>query len=92
MSVPFATPEEVRTVARQLADLRLFVQEFVASIDDTVSTAKALEITGIKSRTTLIAERQRDGSLLTFTQVGKRVSYSRASCVAYRLAHQRLAA
>lgn len=97
--VHILTPEDLerslaplrQRVAQQEAEAardREFMRQFLASIDDQVSTQKALEISGIKSRTTLIAERQRPGSPLTYTSSGRSVSYSRAGCIAYKLSHQ----
>jgi hypothetical protein len=90
-ALPFATPADLARVERELTALRGFVQEFISSQDDEVSTKDALKITGIKSRTTLIAERGRPGSPLKYTSHGRSASYSRAGCVAYKLAHQRAA-
>jgi hypothetical protein len=73
---------------RKLAADRAFISEFIKSQDDQVKAKKALEITGIKSRTTLIAERQRPGSPLTYTVTGRSVTYSRAGCIAYKQKHQ----
>lgn len=86
--LPFATPADVARLERELQQMREFMREFIGSIDDQVTTKKALEITGIKSRTTLIAERDRPKSLLTYTQHGRAVTYSRAGCVAHKLARQ----
>lgn len=76
---------------RQLREVCQFVRELVESVDDHVSTAQALKLTGIKSRTTLIAERDRAGSLLKYTKQGRSAAYSRASCIAHKL-HFQLAA
>jgi len=56
--------------------------------DDEVSTKKALELTGIKSRTTLIEERDRPGTLLRYSKHGRSTSYSRKSCIDYKLARR----
>ncbi len=90
-SLPFATPSELAAIRRELAELRGFVREMVNSVDDQVSTAQALRLTGLKSRTTLIAERQRPGTLLKYTKQGRSAAYSRASCIAHKL-HFQLAA
>jgi hypothetical protein len=79
---------EVAQLRKERDADRAFMREFLASLDDQVPAKKALEITGIKSRTTLIAERQRPGSPLTYTVTGRSVNYSRAGCIAYRLGHQ----
>ncbi len=86
--LPFATPADVRRLERELAAMRLLMQEFMNSLDEEVSTAQALKITGIKSRTTLIAERDRPGTTLKYTKMGRSTAYSRAGCVAYKLAHR----
>ena len=54
-SLPFVTPADLARVDRELQALRAFLAEFLRSQDDQVGYKKALEITGIKSRTTLIA-------------------------------------
>jgi hypothetical protein len=61
---------------------------YVASINDEVTTAEALRLTGIKSRTTLLEERDRPGTLLRYSKHGRSTSYSRKSCVDYRLSRR----
>lgn len=90
-SLPFATPADVARLERQLQDVCRFVRELVESVDDQVSTQQALKLTGLKSRTTLIAERKRPGTLLKYTKQGRSTAYSRASCIAHKL-HFQLAA
>lgn len=87
-TLPFATPEDIAQLRAEREADRAFLREFLASIDDQVDAKRALKITGIKSLTTLIAERQRPGTPLTFTKNGRSVSYSRAGCVAYKLGYQ----
>lgn len=87
--VEFVTLEEHRSVVQELADLRRLVADFVASIDDDVDTKTALKLTGIKSVTTLMAERDRPGTLLRYSKLGRSCVYSRASCLAYKRAHRR---
>jgi hypothetical protein len=99
-TVSIVTPEDLQRLEerltqqfeeryeRKLAADRAFLSEFLKSQDDQVSARKALEISGIKSRTTLIAERKRPGSPLSYTVTGRSVSYSRAGCIAYKLGHQ----
>ncbi|MDO7849929.1 hypothetical protein Q5H92_26455 [Hymenobacter sp. M29] len=72
----------------ELSQHKAFQSAFIESLDDQVTTKKALDITGIKSRTTLIAERDRPDSLLAYTHNGRAVTYSRAGCVAHALARQ----
>ena len=79
---------EVAELRAEVAEERAFRRDFLASLDDQVSTKKALQISGIASRTTLIAERQRPGTLLTYTHEGRSVTYGRAGCVAHKRAHQ----
>jgi hypothetical protein len=66
--------------------MRLAVHEEFA--DDEVGTKKALQLTGIKSRTTLIEERDRPGTLLRYSKHGRSTSYSRKSCIDYRLSRR----
>jgi hypothetical protein len=87
-SIAFVTPAELHQfVARlELVEMRLAVHEEFA--DDEVRTKKALQLTGIKSRTTLIEERDRPGTLLRYSKHGRSTSYSRKSCIDYRLSRR----
>lgn len=87
--VEFVSLEEHLSVKRELADLRRLVADFVASVDDEVDTKAALKLTGIKSVTTLMAERDRPGTLLNYSKLGRSCAYSRASCLAYKRASRR---
>ncbi|GAA4349983.1 hypothetical protein GCM10023185_07180 [Hymenobacter saemangeumensis] len=87
--MPFATPADIADLRREFLALQAFVQEFVSSQDDEVDTKTALKLTGIKSRTTLIMERERPGTLLKHAKHGRSTSYSRASCIAYKRAKRR---
>jgi hypothetical protein len=87
-NLPFATPEDIAQLRAEREADRAFMREFLASIDDQVDAKKALKITGIKSLTTLIAERQRPGTPLAYVKNGRSVTYSRAGCVAYKLGYQ----
>lgn len=89
MTIEFVTLQEHFVVVRELAELRRLVGDFVASLDDDVDTKTALKLTGIKSPTTLIAERQRPGTPLQHSKLGRSCVYSRASCLAYKRAHRR---
>jgi len=80
--------QEVAELRALVKEERAFRREYVASFNDEVSTLEALRLTGIGSRTTLIAERQRPGTPLTHTHHGRSVRYGRAGCIAYKLAHQ----
>ena len=80
-------PARLLECERKLESMELFMREFLNSLDDQIGYKEALKISGIKSRTTLVAERRREGSLIKFTHHGRSVAYSRAGCVAYRLAH-----
>lgn len=85
--LPFATPADLARIERQVAALQAYiVGEFIPTLDKQISAAEALKITGINSRTTLVAERRRPGSLLRYTQHGRSVAYSLAGCVAYKMA------
>ena len=90
-AIEFVTPEEHRAVQREVRQLRELVQEFLASVDVEVDTARALRLTGIRSRTTLIAERERPGTPLKYSKHGRSTSYSLVSCLHYKQA-MRLAA
>ncbi|MBD2769684.1 hypothetical protein IC235_17475 [Hymenobacter sp. BT664] len=68
----------------------MLVADLLESLDDDVDTKTALKLTGIKSRTTLIAERQRRGTLIRHSKLGRSCMYSRASCLAYKRAHRLL--
>jgi predicted mannosyl-3-phosphoglycerate phosphatase (HAD superfamily) len=87
-SITFVTPAELSEVVARLdmVEQRLAVHEEFA--DDEVRTKKALELTGIKSRTTLIEERDRPGTLIRYSKHGRSTSYSRKSCIDYRLARR----
>ncbi|MGI4871466.1 MAG: hypothetical protein ACRYFX_09845 [Janthinobacterium lividum] len=80
--------DEVTQLRHEMKEIRGFMADFLASLDDQVSTKKALELSGIASRTTLIAERQRPGTLLTHSHNGRTVTYGRAGCIAHKRAHQ----
>jgi hypothetical protein len=88
-TISYVSVEEFEALKAEVKELRIIIADFLASIDDTVSSAKALQLTGIRSLTTLIAERQRPGTLLVYSHHGRSVHYSRASCLAYRRARQR---
>ena len=90
-AIEFVTPEQHLAVVREVRELRELLAEFLASVDLEVDTARALRLTGIKSRTTLIAERQRPGTPLKHSKHGRSTSYSLVSCLNYKQAH-RLAA
>ena len=87
-SIAFVTPAELsQVIARlDLVEMRLAVHEEFA--DDEVRTKKALQLTGIKSRTTLIEERDRPGTLIRYSKHGRSTSYSRKSCIDYRLSRR----
>lgn len=82
-------PEDYRATKREVAELRLLVTDLMSSLDDEVNTATALKLTGIKSITTLMAERDRPGTQLKYSKLGRACAYSRASCLAYKRAHRR---
>jgi hypothetical protein len=84
----YVTLEEHEALKAEVQQLKVIVTDFLASLDDKVSTKQALQLTNIKSRTTLIIERQRPDTLLTFSYQGRSVLYSRASCLAFRRARQ----
>ena len=83
-AIEFVTPEEHRAVQREVRQLRELVQEFLASVDLEVDTERALHLTGIRSRTTLIAERDRPGTPLKYSKHGRSTSYSLVSCLRYK--------
>ncbi|SFP79618.1 hypothetical protein SAMN04515668_0373 [Hymenobacter arizonensis] len=84
--IEFVTPTEHQKLVEEVAYLRLLVADLLDSLDDEVNTSTALRLTGIKSRTTLIAERNRPETLLRYSSHGRSISYSRASCLAYKRA------
>ena len=71
---------------QQLLEERLTA--YVESVEDDVDTHEALRITGIKTRDTLIKERNTPGTLLRYTKHGRSVSYSRKSCIDFKLARR----
>ena len=84
------TREDLAPVLRRLVQLEALVAAYVEAMDEDVPTATALRLTGIGSRTTLIAERQRPGTLLVHRKEGTRALYSRRSCIAHKLARRQL--
>ena len=91
LELELVTVEEHLAVVREVRELRDLLADFLDSVDQEIDTARALVLTGIQSRTTLIAERQRPDTLLRYTKHGRSTAYSLASCLAYKRAH-RLAA
>lgn len=85
-TISYVSVEAHEALQAEFAELKALVSEFIASLDDQVDTKRALAITGIKSRTTLIVERKRPDTLLSYTAHGRSVAYSRASCIMYRRA------
>lgn len=79
---------ELDALKAEVHELRAIVTDFLDSLDDRVSTKQALQLTGIKSRATLIAARQRPDTLLAYSHQGRSVLYSRASCLAFRRARK----
>lgn len=77
---------ELNALRAEIRELRTIVTDFLNSIDDGVSTKQALQLTGIKSRATLIVARQRPNTLIAYSYQGCSVPYSRASCLAFRRA------
>ena len=83
-SIHFVTPEEHQAVVQEVSELRALVTDLLDSLGDEVDTATALRLTGLHSRSSLIAERTRPGTPLKFCKHGRSVSYSRTSCLAYK--------
>ncbi len=84
-----AVQEAVAPLIRQaVAPLEARLTAYIEAVDDDLPTAQALRLTGIGSRTTLIAERQRPGTLLAWRKEGTRALYSRRSCIDYKLARR----
>lgn len=81
-------PEQLTTLQREMANMKMVLAAYVESIDDQIDTTTALKITGIKSRDTLTKERDRAGTLIRYCKHGTAVSYSRKSCIDYKLAKQ----
>ncbi|MDF7810784.1 hypothetical protein [Hymenobacter sp. YC55] len=80
-----ALPNQYQQLEQRLVLLEQRLTAYVESVNDEVDTHEALKLTGIKSRTTLIEERKRPGTLLQYSKHGKSVSYSRKSCIDYKL-------
>ncbi|KUG06906.1 hypothetical protein [Solirubrum puertoriconensis] len=78
-------PAKMHELEQRFAALELQLQAYVEAIDDDVDTATALQLTGINSRTTLVAERDRKGTLLKYRKEGTKCLYSRRSCIDYKL-------
>ena len=87
-TVSFVTPEELLKRDQRIDRLEQFLTAYIESVDDEVDTATALQLTGIKSRTTLIEERDRPGTLLRYSKHGRSTAYSRASCIDYKLSRR----
>ena len=87
-TIEFITPAEHQRLVEEVAELRTLVLDLLASIDYEVDTKAALKLTGIKSVTTLMAERGRPNTPLKYSKLGRACAYSRASCLAYKRAHR----
>ncbi|GGG33889.1 hypothetical protein [Hymenobacter glacieicola] len=85
-TLSFVTPEEFQQLSTRVDELAERLKAYVETTDDEVDTTTALKLTGIKSRTTLIEERKRPGTLLKYSTHGRSVSYSRKSCIDYKQA------
>ncbi|WP_125921780.1 hypothetical protein [Hymenobacter lapidarius] len=86
--IEVVTAAEHQKLVDEVASLRTLCTDLLNSLNEDVDTKTALKLTGIKSCTTLINERQRPGTLLQFSKLGRRCVYSRASCLAYKRAHR----
>ncbi|GGF22489.1 hypothetical protein [Hymenobacter cavernae] len=84
-SLSFVTPDDLAVVIELVQGIKAKLDAYIESVDDEIDTATALKITGIKSRTTLIAERDKPGSLLKYSKLGTRPTYSRSACIEYKL-------
>lgn len=80
-----ALPTQLSELSQRMLHLEQRLTAYVESVNDEVDTHTALKLTGIKSRTTLIEERDRPGTLLSYSKHGRSVSYSRKSCIDYKL-------
>ncbi|WP_045687735.1 hypothetical protein [Hymenobacter sp. AT01-02] len=75
--------EAERMIADALAPLQQELTYLRAQTNEWVDTATALKLTGIKSDTTLRAERKRPNTVLKYSGIGRAIRYSRDSCVAF---------
>jgi hypothetical protein len=87
-TLSFITPDELRPVLDRLAVLEQRLAAYIETTNDEVDTKTALQLTGIKSRTTLLDERDRPGTLLRYSKHGRSTSYSRKSCIDYKLSRR----
>ncbi|MCC3159482.1 hypothetical protein LJ737_19730 [Hymenobacter sp. 15J16-1T3B] len=78
-------PAQLYALQQQMQQMQVRLDAYVESIDDDVDTATALKLTGIASRTTLLAERDRPGTKLAYRKEGTKCLYSRRSCIDYKL-------
>lgn len=83
-----ALPAQLQELARRVLQVELRQTAYEESFGDEVDTHEALKITGIKTRDTLIKERNRPGTLLRYSKHGRSVSYSRKSCIDYKLSRR----
>ena len=81
-------PERILALERRQQATEQRLDAYIETTDDEVDTETALRITGIRSRDTLTKERDRPGTLLRYCKHGTSVSYSRKSCIDYKLARQ----
>ncbi|MDF7813637.1 hypothetical protein [Hymenobacter sp. YC55] len=83
-----ALPAQLQELSQRMLQMEWRLLAYVESVNDEVDTHEALKITGIKSRDTLIKERDRPGSLIKYSKHGRSVSYSRKSCIDYKLSRR----
>lgn len=83
-----ALPGQIAALDQRMQQMEMRLSAYVESVSEEVDTATALKITGIKSRDTLIKERDREGTLIRYCKHGRSASYSRKSCIDYRLSRQ----
>ncbi|WP_045687734.1 hypothetical protein [Hymenobacter sp. AT01-02] len=76
LAIQQAVQAAIEPLKREVVYLR-------AQTNEWVDTPTALKLTGIKSNTTLRAERDRPNTVLKFSGIGRAIRYSRDSCVQY---------
>jgi len=81
-------PERILMLERKQSLLEERLELILLATDDEVRTPMALKLTGLKSRTSLIEERDRPGTEIRYSKHGRSVSYSRQSCIDYRQARR----
>ena len=89
-TLTFITPEEHAAALSELrAEFRGWLQDYVRSQNDWLTTAQALEAAGIRARSTLVgfarasAPDTQEPGRITYRKEGTTCLYARSSCIDY---------